>query len=184
LTRPAKLNRRKDGQRIRRYVPGRPLELRLIVSEVRDKQGRILAQWLLWSNLPQEVSAATIVLWYYWRWRIESFFRLLKRGGYHLEQWQQESVKAIAKRLLVAAQASVIVWALMESNDPQSVQLRRMLIDLSGRLMKYGVEFTAPALLVGMMNLLAIIDALDSHSVDDLRHMAKLVNTMLNLETD
>jgi hypothetical protein len=184
LTRPAKLNRRKDGQRIRRYVPGRPIELRLIVSEVRDKQGRILAQWLLWSNLPPEVSASTIVLWYYWRWRIESFFRLLKRGGFHLEQWQQESVKAIAKRLLVAAQASVIVWALMESNDPQSVQLRRMLIDLSGRLMKHGVEFTAPALLVGMMNLLAIIDALDSHSVDDLRHMAKLVNTMLNLETD
>jgi hypothetical protein len=32
--------------------------------------------------------------------------------------------------------------------------------------------------------LLAIIDALDSHSVDDLRHIAKLVNTMLNLETE
>jgi len=184
LTRPAKLHRRKHGKRIRRYVPGRPLELRLIVSEVRDKQGQVLAHWLLWSNLPQEVSASTIALWYYWRWRIESFFRLLKRGGLNLEQWQQKTVEAIAKRLLVAAQASVIVWALMQSNDPQSAQLRRMLIDLSGRLMKHGVEFTAPALLVGMMNLLAIIDALDSYSVDDLRHMAKLVNTMLNLETD
>jgi hypothetical protein len=115
---------------------------------------------------------------------IESFFRLLKRGGFHLEQWQQETVEAVAKRLLVAAQASVIVWALTQSNDPQSVQLRRMLIDLSGRLMKHKVEFTAPALLVGMINLLAIIDALDSYSVDDLRHMAKLVNSIFNLETN
>jgi DDE family transposase len=123
LTRPAKLNRRKGGQRIRRYVPGRPLELRLIVSEVRDKQGQVLARWLLWSNLPQEVSASTIAQWYYWRWRIESFFRLLKRGGFHLEQWQQETVEAVARRLLVATQASVLVWALMQSNDPRSAQL-------------------------------------------------------------
>ena len=184
LTRPAKLHRRQHGQRVRRYVSGPALELRLIVAEVRDKQGKVLARWLLWSNLPKEVSASTIALWYYWRWRIESFFKLLKRGGLHLEQWQQESVEAIARRLLVAAQASVIVWALMQSNDAQSAQLRRMMIDLSGRLMKHGVEFTAPALLAGMMNLLAIIDALDSYAVDDLRHMAKLVNTMFNLETD
>ena len=29
--------------------------------------------------------------WYYWRWKIESFFKLLKSAGQQLESWQQPS---------------------------------------------------------------------------------------------
>jgi len=47
--------------------------------------------------------------------------------------------------------------------------------------MKRGVEWTAPALLAGMWNLLAIIDALDHYSVTELQQMGRLVQQMLGL---
>jgi hypothetical protein len=181
LSEPARQSRRINGKLTNRAIKGKPLPLRLVIVQVRDQAGQVLATWRLWTNLPESVSAQTIALWYYWRWRIESFFKLLKRAGQHLEQWQQESAEAIAKRLLVAAQACVIVWALMQSTDPRVAPLRRLLIRLSGRLMKRGVEWTAPALLAGFWNLMAIIDALDHYSIDELKEMGHLVQQMLGL---
>jgi IS4 transposase len=47
--------------------------LRLVVTEVRDLGGRVLARWLLLTNVPTELAdAATIARWYYFRWRIEN----------------------------------------------------------------------------------------------------------------
>jgi hypothetical protein len=181
LKQPAHLFRKRQGQLIQRQIPGRPLKLRLIIAQVRDKKGKVLATWRLWSNLPEEVGASTIALWYYWRWRIESFFKLLKRAGQHVEQWQQENASRIAKRLLVAAQACVVIWALMRSKDPQSNSLRRFLMRLSGRMTKPGVEYTAPALFDGMYNLLAIIDAIDQYPIAEIRQMAGVVSQMLGL---
>lgn len=80
-------------------------------SRVLDADGEVLAEWLLLSNV-NGIPAATIALWYYWRWQIESFFKLMKSAGHHLESWQQESASAIAKRLLVASMACVTVWAI------------------------------------------------------------------------
>jgi len=181
LTGPARKQRRRNGKLTYRTIQGRPLKLRLVLAQVRDRDGEVLATWRLWTNLPASVSASTVALWYYWRWRVESYFKLLKRAGQHVEQWQQESAEAIARRLVVAAQACVIIWALMQSEDPQLDPLREFLIRQSGRLMKHGVKFTAPALLAGMWNLLAIIDALDHYSVDELRAMGHLVQQMLGL---
>lgn len=181
LRQPARVYRKRRGKLLQRNVRGRPLELRLVVTQVRDKKGKVLATWRLWTNLPAEVAAATIALWYYWRWRIESFFKLLKRAGQHVEQWQQENASRIAKRLLVAAQACVVIWALMRSEDPQSVSLRRFLMSLSARMTKPGVEYTAPALFDGMCNLLAIIDALDRYPIAEIRHMASIVSQTLGL---
>lgn len=181
LDQPARIYRQRRGKLVQRNIPGRPLELRLVIAQVRDKWGKVLATWRLWSNLGAEVEASTLALWYYWRWRIESFFKLLKRAGQHLEQWQQENASRIAKRLLVAAQACVVIWALMRSEDPQSQSLRRFLMDLSGRMTKPGVEYTAPALFDGMSNLLAIIDALDQYPVAEIRQMASFVSQIIGL---
>jgi hypothetical protein len=181
LKEPARIYRKRQGKLIQRNIPGRPLELRLVVVQVRDKKGKVLATWRLWTNLPAEVAAATIALWYYWRWRIESFFKLLKRAGQHVEQWQQENASRIAKRLLIAAQACVVIWALMRAEDPQSESLRRFLMSLSGRMTKPGVEYTAPALFDGMCNLLAIIDALDRYPIPEIRQMASVVSQMLGV---
>jgi hypothetical protein len=57
-----------------------------------------LSRWYLLSNVPYEVSSETLALWYYWRWNIESYFKLLKSGGQQLEHWQQESGLAVLKR--------------------------------------------------------------------------------------
>src|SRR5262249_6027155 len=93
-------------------------------------------------------------------------------------------VSRIAKRLLVAAQACVVIWALMRCEDSHSDSLRRFLMRLSGRMTKPGVEYTAPALFDGMHNLLAIADALDQYPVAEIRHMAGIVSQILGTPDD
>ncbi|MBK9315834.1 MAG: hypothetical protein IPM55_16570 [Acidobacteria bacterium] len=86
--------------------------------------------------------------------------------------------------VMIAAQACVIVWALDQSTDTQVAPLRQMLVRLSGRLMKHGVDWTAPALLAGMWNLMAIISALEQYSLDELEQMSQLLFQMLDLEDE
>lgn len=164
--------RSQENQKKRKWIKGKPLKLRFILSEVRDADGKVVSVWRLWTNV-EDVPAKEIALWYYWRWRIESFFKLLKRGGQQLEQWQQESAEAVAKRLLIVAQVCVIVWALAESKEEKAKEIRHFLISLSGRLMKRGVEYTTPALLAGMWQLLAIIDALERFTSAELFELAE-----------
>ena len=121
LVRPAQRNRPATNDR--RHIPGKPLNLRLVISEVRDSDGNVLAVWYLLSNVPAEVDAATIALWYYWRWSIESYFKLLKSAGMNVESWEQEEATAIARRLLVASMACVTVWRLRAARTPRPNRL-------------------------------------------------------------
>ncbi len=168
---------RRQGTK-RKLIAGKPVTLRLVISEVRDAEGKVLAVWLLLSNL-SEVSASQLALWYYWRWRIESFFKLLKGAGLQLEHWQQENGLAIAKRLLVASMACVLIWQLARSQTPEAAQLRHVLIRLSGRQMKYGTDFTTPALLEGVWVLLSMLDLLQTHDLSELKQLA---NRFFNLQ--
>jgi Transposase DDE domain len=161
-----------DENGMQHNVPGRPLPLRLIVTEVRDAAGNLLATWWLLTNVPAEwADAATIALWYYWRWRIETYHKLLKSSGMEVEHWQQCSGLAIIKRLLVAAMACVVVWRLQETTTPQAEELKRVLIKLSGRQMKYGRGSTAPALLAGLYTLLAMLSLLEHYDLNELRRL-------------
>lgn len=172
LTRPAQRNRPAASDRQR--IHGPPLALRLVICEVRDEQGKVLAVWYLLSNVPAEVDAATLALWYYWRWSIESYFKLLKSAGLQVEEWQQTTAAALARRLLVASMACVTVWRLARSEHPQAPAARRLLVKLSGRQMKYGREFTLPALLAGMWILLAMLETLETYTLSELRELARL----------
>jgi hypothetical protein len=183
LHRAAREHRMVNGRHVHRTRKGKPLELRLVVSEIRDAAGGVLAQWLLWTNVRSEVSAETIALWYYWRWTIESYFKLLKRAGQHAEQWQQTCAAAIARRLLVAAMACVVVWSLARSQAPQAAEARQLLVRLSGRLMKRGVDFTEPALLAGIWVLLALLDTLEHYSYAELRQLAEQFLPLPRLES-
>jgi hypothetical protein len=116
VTRDATSNQLK----VKPAVPGEPLHVRLVVSRVMSEDGKVLAQWLLLSNVKEDVSASTLALWYYRRWRIESFFKLLKSEGHELEAWQQESAQAVAKRLLVASMACVTVWAIAADQSTEA----------------------------------------------------------------
>jgi hypothetical protein len=181
LTRPAQPHRR-DGQP-RRKIHGPPLTLRLVISCIRSLDGKDLegektkdiAVWYLLTNVPAEVQAAEIALWYYWRWRIESFFKLLKSAGQHLEEWQQRTAEAVARRLLMASMACVVVWRLARETTPEAGQLRDLLIRLSGRQIRRGKSFSMPALLAGMWVLLSMLSLLEEYDVDHLRQLARTV---------
>lgn len=174
LTRPARQKRR--GQKPC-AVAGAPVARRLVVSEVRAANGRVLAQWLLLSNVRAAVGAERLARWYYWRWRIESFFKLLKGAGQQVEHWQQASASAVARRLLVVSAALVLVWQLGRATSPAAAELRTVLVRLSGRQLKRGGTWTAPALLAGLWPLLAMLDILEH---DDLAHLRQLAQTFFN----
>ena len=70
-------------------LAGPRLSLRCVFAELRDARGKVLAEWILLSNAPGEwANTEHLVRCYYWRWKIESFFKLLKSHGQQLEQWQ------------------------------------------------------------------------------------------------
>jgi len=165
LSRPGKA---KQG---RVSKPGRPLELRLVVAEVRDEEGEVLAHWLLMTNVPEEFDAATVALWYYWRWRIESYFKLLKSAGLELEHWGQTTALAVAKRLLVASMACVLAWKISRSVHPMAGPLRKVLVRLSSRQMKHETDSTEPALLAGLWTLLQGLSLAEEFDLDELRRM-------------
>ena len=83
---------------------------------------------------PAVVSSERLALWYYWRWRIESYFKLLKSGGHRLEHWQHESALAILKRLLIAAMACSTAWRLQASQDSESEELKEVFGRVQTRL--------------------------------------------------
>lgn len=155
-------------------VPGKPLELRLIVSRIFAADGTLLAEWLLLTNVATGITAETIALWYYWRWRIESYFKLMKGAGQALEDWRQESAGAIAKRLLVASMSCVVVWRLGRMDGPEATLLRYLLVRLSGRQMKRDRPVTDPAMLAGFQAMLAMLDVLEHYDIQELRRLVAL----------
>ncbi len=117
-----------------REIKGGPLSLRAVFVRILDEDDHILAEWILLTNVPaSEAETATIATWYYYRWRIESFFKLLKSAGYELEYWRQETGKGIINRLLIASMACVYVWQLQQDKSQEAAILRSHLMKLSGR---------------------------------------------------
>lgn len=178
ITRPAKPHRTRHGPRPRR-VPGAAIALRLVVSRIEDRAGELLAEWLLWTNVPgpglsEGVTDEQIAQWYYWRWKIESFFKLLKSAGHHIEHWQQDTAEAIAKRLLIATMACVVVWQLARNPAPEADALRQLLVRLSGRQMKWGTAFTEPALLAGLGVLLVMLDVIEQYDIEEIKRLARM----------
>lgn len=136
----------------------------------------MLARWLLLTNVPPgEADAAALARWYYWRWRIEGYHKLLKGAGQQVEHWQQETAAALARRRLVAAMACVVVWRLARDERPQAAAMRDVLVRLSGRQLRRGPGargFTEAALLAGLGVLLPMLELLERHDPADLRALA------------
>lgn len=168
--------KRKDSDGKRRLIKGGPVKVRLIISQIKDETGKELATWYLLSNL-LTVEAPTLALWYYWRWSIESYFKLMKTAGMQLEAWQQTTGLAVARRLLVASMACVCVWQIAHAKGPEAGELRKVLIRLSGRQMKRRQEFTYNALLAGLCSLLAMRDMLETYNIDKVKLLLNNVFT-------
>ena len=173
LDRPAK--KKIDGKSV--AVPGIALKLRFIVVQLRDDNGKSLAEWMLLSNAPREwATTEHLARCYYWRWQIESFFKLLKSHGHQLESWRQESGPAIARRLLVASMACVVVWQLEHDDSAAATEFKDVLVRLSGRQVKKKKRHTAPALLAGLWVLLSMLALLEHTDLEELKRLAAQVS--------
>lgn len=153
-------------------VPGPPLTMRLVVSEVRALDGRLLARWLLLTNVPAALAdAATIALWYYFRWRIESLHKLIKSAGWQLESWLQRDGRRILIKLLIAFGACAAIWALERKLDAESQAFQELLMHLSGRQTKRDRRITTSGMLAGLWVLQAAVGPLARHGPDQLNTM-------------
>ncbi|MCC8420405.1 MULTISPECIES: hypothetical protein [Photorhabdus] len=61
--------------------------VRLVVVRLSDDEGNMLARWTLLTHVGAEIPCDEIARWYYWRWNIESFFKLIKGAGHDIESW-------------------------------------------------------------------------------------------------
>jgi len=153
-------------------IPGAPLPLRLVVAEVRDLNGRVLARWLLLTNVPATLAdAVTIARWYYFRWRIEDLHKLLKSAGWQLESWLQRDGRRLLVKLLIALGACASIWALERRHDAESVAFQKLLMELSGRQTKKGREITTSGMLAGLWVLQGALGPLARYSPDQLNTM-------------
>lgn len=101
---------------------------------------------------------------------------MLKGAGQQVEQWQQETPEALARRLTVAAMACVVVWTLARATGEPAAQLRDVLVRLSGRQIKRGKgrpTFTEPALLAGLGILIPMLLLLEEYDLESLRKMTR-----------
>lgn len=153
---------------------GIPLDVRLIIVEVRDMDGKTLARWTLLSNVPSEIKMLELAQWYYWRWNIESFFKLLKQAGHDAESWLQTTPQAILRRLLISCMACVLTWRIQRNNDDKNTKVRAFLTRISGRQQKRDRRESAPAILAGLSILFNALQLLSEYSIDDLKNMAEI----------
>jgi hypothetical protein len=180
LHRPAKKTihgeKTAGGSKKKIEVPGVPLKLRLVVTRVVNEVGKVIAEWCLLTNVSEaEASAAELGLWYAWRWRIETYHKLLKSSGMNAEEWQQKCGGAFLRRLCVVVMSCLLVWRLQEDVSEEASELRKILVRLSGRQMKHRVESTPPALLAGLEKLLALEDLMANHDLVEVLALARKV---------
>jgi hypothetical protein len=164
LDRPA---RHKKGGKQKQY-PGEAIALRFVVTHVRDTETHeLLSTWYLLTNVDaNSASAELVALWYYWRWNIESYFKLMKSAGMELDHWQQESGYAIMNRLLVASMAAATIWGLQRTTGDEATEFKDLLVKLSGKTVKRTKPHTCGALLSGLFVLLRIFDFLEQVDFD------------------
>lgn len=96
------------------------VSLQLVEVEERDPPpGAEAIHWrLLTSHAVTSVAEARqIVAWYRQRWRIEEYFRTLKRSGIDLEAAMIEGSHALLNLVAMAAVAGVAVMQLVEGRD-------------------------------------------------------------------
>jgi hypothetical protein len=176
LDRPATTRvKDREGKSKQIKVSGPPLPLRLVLTRVVDDVGVVRAEWYLFTNVGVEFDTVTVARWYYFRWQIESYHKLLKSAGMNAEEWQQESGAAFAKRLVVASMACLTVWQLRQDETPEAVRLKAVLVRLSGRQMKGGVTDTAPSLLAGLEKLLAVANVVETENLAEILALASRV---------
>src|SRR5690606_1002977 len=95
-----------------------------------------------------------------------------KSHGQHLEDWLQQTGPAIARRLLVASMACMVVWGLQADESAEAGEFKTLLVRLSGRQTKRTRPHTAPAMLKGLWTLLSMMSVLQDTNLELLQQLA------------
>lgn len=172
-----------NGKRKLQKTSGDSIKARFIVERLVDENQKVVAEWLLISNIIDDsVTAKMLAEWYYYRWKIESYFKLLKSSGFNMEEWQQKEPVALFRRLLVVSYACVLVWKIANDTSQNAQTIRDFLIVLSGRLMERGKEFTHPALLSGLENFIQLLDIISMFDTSELFDMKQQLIELMGIE--
>ena len=172
-----------DGKQKLQTTPGAAVKARFIVERLVDENNKVVAEWLLITNiLDTSVTPEILGTWYYYRWKIESYFKLLKSSGFNMENWQQREPIALFRRLLVVSYASVLVWKIANDSSANAKKMRDFLIQLSGKLIERGKEFTYPALLSGLWVYLQMMDVMQSFSIEELFDMKNELSDLIGFQ--
>jgi hypothetical protein len=173
----------KDGKRKLQKIKGETIKARFVVERLVDENQKIVAEWLLITNiLDENITKETIATWYYYRWKIESYFKLLKSSGFNMQEWQQREPKALFRRLLVVSHACLLVWKIANDNSKNGKKIREFLVLLSGRLIQRGKEFTHPALLAGLENYIQMLDLISMFTQDELLDMKRELVSIIGID--
>ena len=132
--------------------------------------------------LDKSVTAETLATWYYYRWKIESYFKLLKSSGFNMEEWQQREPSALFRRLLVVSYSCVLVWKIANDTSANAKKIREFLVSLSGRLVQKNKEFTHPALLAGLENYIQMLDLMSMFSREELLDMKQELVKIMGMD--
>ncbi|MEA9443941.1 transposase [Candidatus Fukatsuia symbiotica] len=162
ITRVARPKRsdKETGRRIKAQ-PGHSLTVRLVVAQLSDNEGRVLGRWTLLTNVEDKLCGEERAQWYYWRWSIESFFKLIKGAGHNVEAWLQHS--AVLRRLLIVSMACVLAWRLQRAEGEENARARQWICRLSGRQQKRSRRESTPSLLAGLAILLNTLKLLSEY---------------------
>ena len=177
------MTRNSEGKKKLQKTKGDILKVRFIVERLVDENNKVVAKWLLITNIiDKKVSMETLATWYYYRWKIESYFKLLKSSGFNLEEWQQTEPEALFKRLLVVSYSCILVWKIANDNSKNSQKIREFLVSLSGKLIERGKEFTYPALLTGLENYIQMMDMMLLFSQEELLDMRNELSKIIGMD--
>ena len=160
-------------------VATQAVKVKVVIERViEQKTNKVVDYWILLTNIEDE-SSETIAKWYYYRWKIESFFKLLKSQGFNLEEWQQTTAKATFKRLIITAFAIIAVLHIANQKSKEAKELRDFLILLDGRYIQRGKEYTLPSLLGGLFILLRIFDTIENFSLEEIMKYKQTLNNLI-----
>lgn len=199
--RPAKLEI--ASLRVRLYRPAkrskkyfetpRPVEVNLVcVVEKHPPQGVQALNWTLYTNLETDTpdKQAAVAQHYRLRWKVESYFRLLK-SGYRLEDCRLEDAGKIARLAIVLSLAAMAILQLkeaaglpasgklseedhrrlkeaMQAPDPAkhnlALRLMAQMARLGGWLARRNDPLGPDVLMRGARRLAAILDATVNHA--------------------
>ena len=162
-------------KRRQKPLPGAPLTVRVVVSELH-REGEKTLRWVLLTNLAEP--AFSVVERYLCRWKIERLF-YFEKIGFRLECWHQENAERITRRLLLVQMAASCVYQLSAASDDKSVQLRQTLAKLGGWSGRRKDPVGPTMLLRGALLFLGAMQLIQIHTKQELFAIAKSLEPFL-----